>query len=405
MSKDTWRTILALGVTQMIGWGTTYYLLSLMVEEVGRALNLSSAGVLGGVSLTLVAAALFGPKVGRWQDRAGSRIVMVTGSLITAFGLALLSQAKLIPVYYLAWIAIGLGAPMALYSAAFTALTQKTGEKARSAISYVTFFGGLASTLFWPLTAWLMQHFDWRAITLIYAGLNLLICVPLHLLFLDNNTRIDSQASGLPVPEASLPSAAQIPAFLLLAGMLALNGLVFNSFSLLIFPVLEGIGFLPKIAILVASLVGVFQVLGRMGEMLFGDRYPVMMTALVSALCLPLAFGLLIFSSGHLALGGIFAALYGISNGLLTIARGALTLNLFGARGYGERINRITVGQNIAGAIAPILGGLILDKLGASALVTGMFITASLALLCMLALRHHCRKSVRDFAKTTSDKT
>ncbi len=393
LGRDARRAILGLGVTQIIGWGTTYYLLSLLSQKIGDDLDISSALVLGGASVPLICAAIFGPAIGRWQDRSGSRIVMSVGSVITALGLAMLSKAGSLWSYYLAWTIIGIGGPMALYSAAFTALTQIAGHQARRAISFLTFMGGLASTIFWPFTAYLMQHMGWRDIVLFFAGLNLVICLPLHLLLLNGSEAARNGAERAATVEPGIRHEAFALAFGLFALMLAFNGLIFNSWSLLVFPVLEGLGFAATAAVLIGSLVGVFQVAGRMGEMLFGSRYSVMITAMVSAFCLPAAFLVLLWSGGTPIIGIAFAMLYGISNGLLTIARGGLTLAMFGSRGYGERLNKITVSQNTAGALAPILGGFMLDHLGAASLVSVMLGTAFLSLTLMLSLRAHCARN------------
>lgn len=386
------RAILGLGASQIIGWGTTYYLLSLLSGEIGTSLGMSTAWVLGGTSLTLVAAALVGPRIGRWQDRSGSRIVMATGTVIMAAGLVVLACSTGPLSYYLGWAIIGIGSPMSLYSAAFTALTQISGAQARRAISYLTFMGGLASTAFWPFTAWLMSFLDWRTIILFFAGLNIAICLPIHLTLLPGRADEAAQVTAAEPVEAGIPASAFPLAFALFAAMLAMNGVIFNSWSLLVFPLLEGLGFAATAAVLVGSMVGVFQVAGRMGEALLAQRFSIMWTAFVSAAFLPVSFLVLIHAQGSIPIGLAFAVFYGISNGLLTIARGGLTLAIFGSRGYGERLNRITVSQNAAGAVAPILGGFLLDRLGAAMLVELMLATAALALVTMLALRHHCAR-------------
>lgn len=386
------RAILGLGVSQIIGWGTTYYLLSLLSGDISATLGLSTAWVLGGTSLTLGAAAVIGPRIGRWQDRAGSRVVMATGTVIMAAGLVVLGHSTGPLSYYLGWLIIGIGSPMSLYSAAFTALTQISGAQARRAISYLTFMGGLASTSFWPFTAWLLSFLDWRTIILLFAGLNLAICLPIHLTLLPRQAGEAAHVPAAEPVEAGIPASAFPVAFALFAAMLAMNGLIFNSWSLLVFPLLEGLGFAATAAVLVGSMVGVFQVAGRMGEALLAQRFSIMWTAFVSSAFLPVSFLFLIQAQGNVPTGLAFAAFYGISNGLMTIARGGLTLAIFGSRGYGERLNKITVSQNAAGAIAPILGGFLLDRLGAAMLVDLMLGTAALALATMLALRHHCSR-------------
>lgn len=386
------RAILGLGFSQIIGWGTTYYLVSLLSQAFGSALNISTAWVLGGTSVTLAAAAVIGPRIGRWQDQAGSRVVMATGTVIMALGLMVLALSQGLVSYYLAWTIIAIGSPMALYSAAFTALTQIAGPHARRAISYLTFMGGLASTIFWPVTAWLMTWLDWRSIVWLFAGLNLVVCLPIHLTLLNRRPQPGISVPAAPSVPNGIPETAFPLAFAMFAGMLAMTGLVFNSWSLVTFRLLDGLGFASTVAVIVASSVGVYQVAGRMGEAMLAGRFSVMWTGFVSALCLPIAFMILILAEGSLAIGLCFALFYGISNGLMTIARGGMVLAIFGSRGYGERLNSITVAQNAAGAMAPILSGFLLDRIGALMLVDLLLLAAMIALILMVALRQYCSR-------------
>jgi predicted MFS family arabinose efflux permease len=392
LSPEARRAILGLGISQIIGWGTTYYLLSLLGSQIGRDLGLSNGMMMAGVSITLGCAALIGPHVGRWQDRAGSRVVMATGSVIMAAGLALLSLATSSLVFYASWIVIGVGSPMALYSASFTALTQIAGKCSRRAISYLTFMGGLASIISWPVTALLMAHLDWRSIVLIFAAINLVICVPIHLTCLTRQTVDVTGENTSDIIQAGIPPAAQPVAFLLLSSMLTLTGAIVNGWALMVFPVLLGIGFEANMALFVGSAVGVWQVFGRVGEMLLARRLSIFWTGMVAVGFLPIAFAILLNAGGNLIIGSAFAAFYGISNGLITIARGGMILAIFGAHGYGEKFNRITVAQNITGASAPILGGYLLDWAGAPFVLDVMLGIALLALASMLLLRRHCAR-------------
>lgn len=384
-------TVFSLGIAQIVGWGTTYFMIAVLAGQIGRELGLSSAATLGGTSLTLAVVALIGARVGRWQDRGDSRLVMSLGTVIIALGLFALSRAQGLGSYYLSWLLIAIGSPMALYSSAMTTVAQVAGKDARRAIGFLGLMGGLTPTLFWPLTAWLSTLLDWRHIVLLFAGLNLAICLPIHLLVVRRGSSAESEARhGSPV-EPGIPAAAFRPAFLLFAGMLALNGLVFTGWTMLIFRVLEAIGFLPAVAVLVGSLVGMFQSVGRFIDIVAAARFSVISLALFSSALMPLGFLILLVSDGTAAGGIAFAAFYGISNGLLTIIRGTLTLTIFGSRGYGERLNRISVAQNVAGAAAPFLGGLLLDLYSAPVLLEMMLAMSFAATALMIALGRHCR--------------
>lgn len=384
------RAIIGLGVTQIIGWASTYYLLSLLGEKIGADLGLSSGVLLSGVSIALGMVAVIGPRIGRWQDQAGSRVVMGSGSVFIALGLVVLAFSHSLASYLAGWVVIGIGSPMALYSASFTAVTQMTARQARRAISLLTLLGGLAASIAWPVTAWLMIYLDWRTIILVFAALNLFICLPVHLAVLDRRKADKTwRANEEPVPPG-VPAEGQVLAFVLLTLMLTLLSFVFNAWSLLIFRIFDDLTFPLETAILLGSLIGVWQIAGRFIEMVFAGRLSIFWTGLVSVSFLPLALAILLAAGNSFWIGLVFSIFFGISNGLLTIARSGLALVIFGATGYGERIGRIQRLPNVMSAASPIIGGYLIDHIGAYSTVVVMLMFASLALLMFFALRAHC---------------
>lgn len=392
LSPRVRRAIWGLGLTQIIGYGTTYYLLGLMGTLIMRDLGLPKWVMLAGVSLTLMTSGLAGPIVGRFQDHHGSRLVMAIGSMLMGLGLAVIAIAQGPWLYFAGWIIIAIGSPLSLYNATFTSLARMSGRNARRAIVLVTLIGGLASSIAWPLTAMALNVLEWRSLVLIFAALNIVLCAPLHALLLDGR---EQKLDGAPLPEpvpADLKPEAQRTAFLLLTTMLACVSLVGNGWSMLAFPVLEGIGFGHAEAVLVASLVGVFQVLGRIGEMATANQHSALRTAQVSNILFGLSFVILAFAKGALIGGLIFAAAYGIANGLNTIVKGTLTLQIFGSQGYGERLGRVTLFPSLAATIAPVLGGIIVDQSGANGLVNTFMVLGFAAVILMILLSRHCNR-------------
>lgn len=390
ISRAGWRAILALGVTQIIGYGTTYYLLAVLSPLIARELSMPKSLLLAGVSLTFLAGAALGPFSGRLQDRIGSKRLMAMGSIIASIGLALLSQATGVVTYFIAWAIIGLAAPFSLYNSAFTALSRICGRAAPRAIVLLTLIAGLASTIMWPLAAWLITFMDWRSVVLLYAAMNLFIALPLNGLFLDGaETKRESAATDRIV--ASLAKEGRPRAFTLFAGMLTAVASFNNAWSMLAFPLLFGLGFDLKTAVIVASSVGVFQTLGRFGTMISGDRISPLQISLLTNAFYAVCFFLLAVASGSLMIGLLFALAYGIANGLNTIIKGTLTLQLFGSSGYGEKLGKLSVAPSIAAAIGPIIGGLLLDSYGVGGLLVGFILMSLAALILMMMLITHCR--------------
>lgn len=384
--------IVGLGFTTIIGWGSTYFILSLLGTAIGRDLGLSTGALMAGISMTFITVALIGPHIGRWQDRAGSRNVMMTGTTIIAAGLILLATAQSAIGYYLAWAVISIGSPMALYMSAFTALSQIAGKETRRAISYLTLIGGLSSSICWPATAWMMQYLDWRTIVLIFAAIHVLFCLPLTFFVLDNKSAAERQAEGVEMIDPILPTDAQNRAFWMMATILMLLGFGLNGMNLTVFPLLHGSGFDPASAIFVSSLIGITQVGARFIEMQFASRMSIFWTGIIATFALPICAFTLLLASGNVALGILFASLFGAAQGLQTIARSGLVLVIFGSWGYGERIGRVTIAQNVASAASPILAGLLIDSFGTRGALTTHFLVGAAAFMLMLWLRAHCAR-------------
>lgn len=382
--------IAGLGVTQIIGWGSTYYLLTILGQPIGATLGLSPALVSGGMSLFLILGALAGPFTGRFMDRRGARPGMAAGSVIAASGLALLSQAGGAVGYIAAWFVIGLSASLILYPAAFTALTQAAPQNPRRAITLLTLPGGLASTVFWPLTNHLSTFLDWRDICLLYAGLNLCICLPIHLLLPAGGSRRPGATAG--AAGGGLPAPARPRAFALFAIMLALNALLVTGMLNQIMVLLTGLGQQPAHAVLFAMIFGVSQLSARVVDMLAAHRTDALSAAVavMAGFCLSLT-GLLVAGAAP-ASGLAFAVLFGASNGILTIIRGTLVLQLFGIAGYGEKLGTLTVAQGFAGAAGPMVIATILGTFGPLPTVAVCMGLALLALMAMLALFRHVRR-------------
>lgn len=392
LSSHVRRAIWGLGFTQIVGYGTTYYLLGLMGPLIIRDLGLSKSVMLAGVSLTLLTSGLAGPLVGRFQDRQGSRVVMALGSTLMGLGLIIIALAKGPLLYFAGWIVVALGSPLSLYNAAFTSLARMSGRNARRAIVLLTLIGGLASSIVWPVTAALLNVLEWRSLVLIFGAVNVLLCAPLHGWLLDGpEGRLDGAPMPDPVPPGLKPEGQRM-AFLLMTLMLACISLVGNGWSMLAFPVLQGLGFTFSEAVLVASLVGVFQVLGRLGEMATGGRHSALRTAQVSNVLFALSFVLLALAKGVLVGGILFAVAYGVANGLNTIVKGTLTLALFGSQGYGERLGKVTLLPSVAATLAPVLGGLLIDSTGASGLTSAFMALGFVAMSLMVLLTSHCRR-------------
>ncbi len=251
--------------------------------------------VVGGTSIGLLVAGLISPQVGRIIDRHGGRPVLLASSLFYAAGLAGIGLAPALPVYLLAWVLLGIGMGTGLYDAVFAALGRMYGSAARGPITNLTLFGGFASTVCWPLSAFMIEHAGWRSACFIYAALHLFVALPLQM-------AVIRRAPARPTRERSAgrrgrkPQPARIAnetlIFALLALVLSLAAGIGSIVvvHLLIFLQARGVDF--AVAVSLGTLFGPAQVGARVVERLFGTRYHPIWTMIAS--CTLMAAGLLL---------------------------------------------------------------------------------------------------------------
>jgi MFS transporter len=354
---------LRLGLSQLVCWGISYYLIGVFAQRMAAELRWPPALVQGGFSAALATMGVSSPGVGRLIDRRGGQPVMVAGSCVTALGCALLAAARGVTLYYVAWILLGLGMRATLYEAAFAALARIGGPRARRSISQVTLLGGLASTIFWPIGNALADAFGWRRALLVYAGFALLT-VPLHLAI----------PAGRFQPAAEEPRSfsgprARTPGERLLAGSLyaliaTLTTFLNSGMSAHMIGILAGLGLGASLSVWISTLRGVGQSSARLCEIVFGGRVSPLLLAVIAASLLPLSFAAGALGGASLTAAVAFAFVYGAGNGLVTIARGTLPLVLFDPGSYGSVVGGLLVPSFAAAALAPLAYSLVIQGLG-----------------------------------------
>lgn len=383
-----WRAVPVLGVTQILAWGVLFYPPVLTMPLIAAARGWSLAFAMAGFSLALLVSGIVAPTVGGLIDRFGGHVVMAAGSLVGALGLVLLVQAADPYAYLAVWALLGLAISANLYDPAFASLGRIFGAAARRPITALTFAGGFASTVSWPATQALLSASDWRTTYLVYAGLLAFVAAPLHAFALP---RSRAAAQVLSSGEAEPPRPAALPpgglAFLLVATGFAVYAFVPSGLAAHLLAMFGRAGIDPSLAVMIGALFGPSQVAARLCEFVFaGNVHPLAMTRVAVAL-LVAAFALAAVFGFSVPVAVAFAVMFGAANGLLTIARGALPLALFGAVGYGRLLGRIAKPFQIMQAVAPVILAFVIERAGD---FPGLMLTAScalVALVCFLAIR------------------
>ncbi len=389
--SPTARVTLGLGFTQIVGWGTTYLMPSVLGRHLQDDLGISAELVFAGITVMFAVNAVCSPRVGRIVDRIGARSLMAAGSAIYALALAGVSMSQG-PMSYLAWWAVmGIASTLALNNPASIALVQVAGPRSRQAIALLTIIGGLASTVFWPLTGALEAAIGWRSTLLLYAALHVGACLPIHLLILPRRPPVHPPAtSASAVSDAVAPDDLR-RAYLLLSISLASGAFVFTGVQLQMIEMLRGLGHPPAQALLLASLIGPAQVGVRAFELAFGHRYSIMRSAVFGSAMLPVGLGVALIAGDAFA-GALFVVVtYGMSNGLKAVQRATLPLALFGRAQFGAYMGRLALPQGIVAAVSPPIMAAVLSKLGTPAALGLTFGIGMVSLVAMILLARRSR--------------
>ncbi len=367
--------ITALGVTQIFAWGSSYYLPAVLAKPIASDTGWSLSWVVGGLSLGLLIAGLVSPWVGRAIARRGGRPVLAVSAGLLATGLSALALAHSLPAFLVAWALVGLGMGAGLYDPAFATLGRLYGHGGRSAITTLTLFGGFASTVCWPLSAFLDAHLGWRGACLVYAGFQIAVAMPAYLFVLP---RESPQPAPLPVsPNSRAPAPASRDfrgsTFLLLAATITLSSMISTTMSVHLLTVLQARGLSLTAAVGLGALVGPSQVAARTVEMVIARYHHPIWTKVASTSLVATGLAALWLEAPIIA---VALALYGAGIGLESIARGTLPLAIFGPERYPVIIGRIAMPSLIAQAAAPSIGTALIEAGGAGGAM-GVFVASA----------------------------
>ena len=388
-------TVFALGISQLVCWGITYYLIGVFGPAMVAELGWSQALVYGGFSAALLVMGLASALAGRWIDRHGGARVMAAGSALTAVACVAIALSHGVASYYGAWILLGFAMRLTLYDAAFATLARLGGPEARRPIAQVTLFGGLASTVFWPVGSLLATHFGWRGAVLCYA-LIALLTLPLHLALPRGRYELpQGEGRAAPAKPRAASSGDRAVAGILYALIAGMASFLNSAMSSHMIGILAGLGVATSAAVWISSLRGIGQTTARFAEVLFGRRVDPFALNLVAAAIVPLAFAAGLASGEFVLAAALFAFFYGAGNGIMTITRGTLPLVLFDHRAYGSVVGKLLAPGFVLAAIAPLAYAEVAERYGSGGTlyVSIAVATMTLAASALLAARFRSREA------------
>ena len=385
------RAVAGLGFTQIVGWGTTFLMPSVLGRHIQDDLHMPSELVFAGITVLFAVGAVLAPRIGRRIDRTGPRLLMTAGSIV--YGLSLLTTAlsQGPVVYLLSWAGMGVASTLALSVPSSIAMAQIAGSRARQGISMLTIIGGFASTAFWPLSGALDALVGWRGTLLIYAAVHLFACAPIHFFMLPKAAPVLPHGTASASTAGGLPSELRARAYRLLSVSLCFGAFVFTGMIVYMIEVLRALGHSPASAVFLGSMIGPAQVGIRAFELLFGHRYSIMTSAVFGSALLPFCLALAMAAGGNFGAALVCMLAYGMSNGLKAVQRATLPLALFGRGQFGAYMGRLALPQGIVSACAPIVLATVLDRFGALGVLGINLVLGTISLVAMVMLARMSR--------------
>jgi MFS family permease len=342
--------VILLGVTQVVAWGTLFYAIAVLGAPMRVALGASDITLFGAFSTGLLLSGFVAPAVGRDIDAHGGRRVLVAGSLLAAASMTVLATAANEAMLVAGWLLTGVASAATLYDAGFATLHQFAGASFRRSVTVMTLLGGFASTVFWPLSRYLLETGGWREAFAVYAALHLLLCLPLHALCVPRGAQRAPAAAAV-AASATTPMPA---AFLWIAVAMSLVSFVTAAVSAHLMTLLSVTGLAARDAVLIGSLIGPMQVAGRIVEYGAARNVAATSTGTFAFALMAVALCVLAEVRGVWIIALAFVITYGWANGVFTIVRGTVPRALFGAQGYGGLLGRLARPQFFARAVAPV---------------------------------------------------
>ena len=387
-SRDLAVVVILLGVTQIVGYGSVFYSYAILAPDIAVTFAVSGQWVFGVLSVAFLASSVAAPWVGAMADKAGAGRLLVAGSVACAVALAAAGLAPSALLFGLAIVVTQAASRCVTYQMAFTAIVQAGGPSASRGIVYLTLIAGFASTIFWPLTTWLQGQLDWRWILMLFAAMNLTICMPLHAWIASLSRR---RVAPPPEAVAERPSVPPVPpvrdrtTFVLMLAGFAAEGFVITCVLVHLVPLTHALG-LGAAGLWVASLFGPAQVASRLINMMFGGRLKQVWLAVIAAGLLPVGILLLMATTPWLPGAIVFVALFGLSSGLNSIIGGTLPLELFGHARFGAMAGWAASARQFAAAFSPFALSAMLAATGVMPSLSAMLAAGLVGLAAFLAI-------------------
>ena len=374
-----------LAIAETIVWAAMFYSFPALILVWERDLGWSKTELSGALTLSLVAAAVLAPVVGRLIDHGFGRFVFTGCALAGAVLLVLLSTVTELWQFYLIWLGLGIAMSGALYEACFAVLTRAMGLRAKRAITLVTLIAGFAGTVSFPSAYVLVGFVGWRGAVVVFAVVVAFIAAPLiwwgvSLAEQSSESKMHPASRGTGEALRVLRSAT----FWLLAISFAMIALEHGILLTHLLPLLDERGIQAETAILAASMIGPMQVAGRLAMMAAERHVTILTIAAVSYVAMGIAALSLLGAAAIPVLLVAFVLFQGSGYGVTSIVRPVVTAEFLGRKNFGVISGLLALPFIAATAAAPTIAAFVWETGGYDRVIMLAIFAAGVGLVSIL---------------------
>jgi MFS family permease len=375
-----------LGIAQILLWGCSYFVLSILADPIMKETNWSPQFIYGCLSISILISGLISPKIGRIINNSQKNYILFLSGIIMSLGLITISLSSGKIVYFVGWVLLGIAMGFGLYDALFASLGKKYGKKASGSIIQITLISGFATTVAWPILSYCSTNYGWRNSLLIFAILLIIFTLPVHFFSFayqqHSKEKNEKKENKIIIQKINIVPDLKLSFYLLLINF-SIGSFLMTGLYVYIIEILKDKGIGLKEAIAIGALLGPSQVGVRLLDLLFPKKTPII-TALISSFAIFISFVLLLLSYKIAFIGVI---IFGLGNGMRSILRGTLPLWIFSPKIYAKIIGNLALLPLVAQAATPFLGGLIIQYLGIKSFVYCLCFLAAFNLIPLFILQ------------------
>jgi hypothetical protein len=360
--------IWGLAIGQLVGWGTLYYSLAVMIGPMEQELGWSKVELNAGLTFGLGAACVAAIPVGTLIDRYGGYWFMVLGAMAGAVLLLIWSVTSTLWIFYAVWFGIGIVQACTLAESAYNIIISNL-DNHRRGITLITLLSGLSSSVAIPFITFCVDSVGWRPALMVLAVLQFLIPGLVSAWVLRGigtaQQKQAASADSIAFVRRPLRLIALDPIFWALAAAFSVHTFVGNGVTFHVIPLLQERGYAMSLIIAMLAMHGPSQVAARMLLLLIGTRISTAGYGRIAFAMMAVGVALLGLSGWLGAIGlFVYALVYGMGTGLLTLVRANSVIEYLSAYGYGAASGGLVIAMAIPRTMSAVIFALLWQASG-----------------------------------------